>query len=148
MFITLCVFINHVLRSGYTSQHSLLYYKRKNKQSTTTTTKYTQKEAESPATIGRHVDNIDQNFKDEQKTIHGSICIKSKWLNRQIRKQAIWLINHTLLNQLKEKEFVARQKELWENFANNKQRLINILYTSINSHIPTNALRKYRAAVS
>ena len=147
LFITLCIFINFILRFGYNTHHNLCKYKRKANHKPTTITKYRVK-AQHKATVSRHVDNMDLHFEIEQKTCTQSTCMKTVWLNRQIRQKAPWLMDHILLNDLKKNEFVAREKELWNQFANNKQRLLNILYTSINSHIPQNAIRKYRSAVS
>ena len=136
-----------ILRFGYNTHHNLSRYKRALQKTPTTTTKY-RVEAQHKATLSRHVDNIDLFFEDEKKTVQQAVCMKTLWLNRQIRRKAPWLMDHQLLNAMKKNEFVAREKELWHKFANNKQRLLNILYTSINSHIPQNAIRKYRAAVS
>ena len=85
---------------------------------------------------------------EQQKHVKSTIDIKSKWLDRQIRLNEPWLIEHTLLNQKQESQFQQREKDFWHQYTYNPQRLLNVVYTSINCHLSTRAILNYRKAVS
>ena len=104
-------------------------------------------DADNPSTISRRVTFVDDFFIEQQKHVASSIDIRSKWLDRQIRLKAEWLIHHKLLNDKQEIEFQAREKEFWRQYTYNPQRLLNVVYTSINNHLTTRAILNYRKAV-
>ena len=72
---------------------------------------------------------------------------KTLWLNRHVRKQTPWLMNHVLLNNHINNLFALKERDLWQKFTSNKTRLLNIVYTCVNKHIPHAAIAGYRKAV-
>ena len=147
-FIDITCFIKNILRFAHNQY--------KSPQSSTTASssnefaikKWINNDAIDASTISRRVDFVDDFFKEQQKHVHSSIDIKSKWLDRQIRIQAPWLMQHKLLLAKRESEFQQREKEYWNQYKWNPQRLLNVVYASINCHLSARAIFNYRKAVS
>ena len=148
IFLTLCIFINNILRFAYNTYHSCTILKREKQNWEQNNRQYRNNNAQCQSTISRRLDLIDKHFDEEQEYVDNAVCLRSQYLNRAIRQQSEWFVNHELLNKTKNDEFVKREKEYWSNFKNNPQRLINIVYTCVNSYLPTRAIEAYRKAVS
>ena len=145
MFITLCCFINAILTFAYNQYHACCYYKREFQKYKPPS--WRNLKANDSATIGRRIDFIEDVIKHEQEMVHSNVCLKEKFLDRALRKSDEWLMQHKLLNAHFERQMIQRDKQLWNNFSSNKQRLLNIVYTCVNNHIPTSAIHNYRKAV-
>ena len=147
-FIDITNFVKNILRFGHNQY--------KSPQSSTTTSssneftikKWINHDASDASTISRRVDFVDEFFTEQQKHVHSSIDIKSKWLDRQVRIEAPWLMEHKLLIDKREYEFHQREKQYWNQYKWNPQRLLNVVYASINCHLSARAIFNYRKAVS
>ena len=142
-FFALVIFINNILNFAFNT-----YRKLRDKQDDPPHIQFRNSKAEDPSTLSRRVNQIDENFIIHQDNVKKGICIKSKWLDRHLRQGSEWLTEHVGLNKFFEKKSNEKEKKLWQQFASNRQRLINIVYTCVNNHIPDNKISEYRKAVS
>ena len=148
IFVYIMQFISNILRYAHNQYKS----PKSSETSETSETEFKLKswinhDADHPSTIGRRVTFVDKFFDEQQKHVASSINIRSKWLDRHIRLKSSWLFEHQLLNKKQEFDFQQREKEFWHQYTYNPQRLLNVVYTSINCHLSTRAILNYRKAV-
>ena len=147
LFIALCVFINNILSFAYNSHRAKQVLEKEKEQWQAQCTGYRNNNADDAATIGRRLDRFEENIKDEEKCVAANICMNTKWLNRIIFRRPAWFVNHVMLNQMIEKNYLKRENEAWQKFIHNPQRLINMVYTCTNGYLSYNAMQAYRIAV-
>lgn len=149
LFILLITFIHNILKFGYNQYRNLQKWKQKRDGHGQEAPIYhvRNKNAYKSSTIYSRLDYFDLWWNYQQTLVNSSICIRSKWFERQLHRKEEWLINNEALNQYIESLFISREKMLWSKFSNNRQRLINIVYTCVNKHIPYRCMDHYRKAV-
>ena len=121
--------------------------RQKHKWEPKTRSKYRNENAIDPTTISRRLDNFEEDLKEEQNHVHKQVCMKTKFVDRAIVRKEPWFMNHKMLNNMIEKKYLQRETAAWNNYINNPQRLINIVYTCVNGYLSYNAMQSYRIAV-
>ena len=138
----------HLAKSPYNASQRARYWYSKYHDSQANHPRWQNTDTNDASTISRRLDYLDSVFEDEQDNVSQNVCLIDKWFSRQLRQKKSWLVNHADLNKWIDKLFIVKSQELWNKFVNQKTRLLNVVYTCVNNHIPFRSMQNYRKAVS
>ena len=147
LFIALCIFINNILAFAYNSYHLMMKLQREKTKWLDYKSHYRNLNALDGATIMRRVTELFEMIDKRNDLTHKNVCLWSQLLNRILRTKPDWFKNHKMWNEMKELEFREREKNAFDKYINDPQRLINITYTFVNGYLSYDSLQSYRVAV-
>ena len=96
----------------------------------------------------RVLKKIDVNFKQHAREIHKTPrALMDLWISYKCRTDPFIFVHNKELSLKKQREFNDKQKQLWNNFKNNKQRITNLTMNYINRRHSFRDIQSHREAV-